>query len=100
MDVNNPTILLGVLSDMQHYRWQQAPQLAEAGVDNAQLLMMLPFEMMRQHLESVILRQFEIAFGIYSKQADELDNTSMTHIYEFEVTLRAKLEKIYTPGNK
>jgi hypothetical protein len=52
--------------------------------------------MMRQHLESVMLRQFEIAFGIYSKQAEELDNAFMAHIDEFKVTVRAELEKIYS----
>lgn len=60
------------------------------------LLMLLPFEMMRQHLESVMLRQFEIAFGIYSKQAEELDNAFMMHVDKFEVTVRTKLEEIYS----
>ena len=58
----------------QNYCRQQATQPVEAGVNNAQLLMLLPFEMMRQHLESVILRQLESAFGICSKRAEEMDN--------------------------
>jgi len=74
---------------------QQAPQPAEVGVDNAQLLM-LPLEMMRQHLESVILRQLESACGIYSKHAEGLDNAFMKHVDKFEVTARAELEKIYS----
>lgn len=75
---------------------QQALQPAGAGIDNSQLLMLLPFEMMRQHLESVILRQFEIACGIYSKHAEELDNAFMKHVDKFEVTVRAELEEIYS----
>jgi hypothetical protein len=42
--------------------------------------MLLPFEMMRQYLEDVMLRQLEIATGIYSKQADEFENAFMAYV--------------------
>ena len=52
----------------------------DAGITDAQQLMLLPFEKMRQYLENVMLQQFEIASGIYSKQADEFENAFMTYI--------------------
>jgi len=57
-----------------------------AGLDDCQTMMLLPFEIMRQHMESAILQQLEIATGIYSKQATELDNAFMEHIDKFERT--------------
>ena len=56
------------------------------GIDDAQTMLLLPFEIMRQYMESVLLQQFEIATGIYSKQATELDNAFMEHIDKFERT--------------
>ena len=46
----------------------------------SQQLMLLPFELMRQHLEDVMLRQLEIATGIYYKQADEFENAFMAYV--------------------
>ena len=46
----------------------------------SQQLMLLPFELMRQHLEDVMLQQLEIATGIYYKQADEFENAFTTYI--------------------
>ena len=63
-------------------------QQPAAGVDNAQTLMMLPFEIMRQHLESVMRLQLETATRIYARQAEELDNAFKTHIDKFEVTVK------------
>ena len=64
---------------------QQQPVV---GVDNAQALMLLPFEIMRQHLEAVMCRQLEAATKIYTRQAEELDNAFMTHINKFEMTVK------------
>ena len=64
---------------------QQQPVV---GVDNAQALMLLPFEIMRQHLESAMFRQLETASRIYTRQAEELNNTFMTHIDKFEMTVK------------
>jgi len=69
---------------------QQQPVV---GVDNAQALMLLPFEIMRQHMESVMFRQLEVVVGLYSKQAEELDNAVMMHVNKFEATVRTNLEK-------
>jgi hypothetical protein len=55
--------------------------------DNLQALMLLPFDVMRQYLELVMVRQLEKATGIYSKQAEELDRAFMTHVDNFEVAL-------------
>ena len=63
---------------------QQQPE----GVDNAQALMLLPFEIMRQQLEAVMFRQLEAATKIYTRQAEELDNAFMTHINKFEMTVK------------
>jgi hypothetical protein len=46
----------------------------------SQQLMLLPFELMRQHLEDVILQQLEIATGLYFKQADEFKNVFTTYV--------------------
>ena len=69
---------------------QQQP----AGVDNAQTLILLPFEIMRQHLESVMYQQLETATRIYAKQAEELDHAFKTHIDKFETTVKTRLEKV------
>ena len=55
-------------------------QLTTAGVPDAQQLMLLPFEMMRQHLESVMLQQLEIATGLYVKQAEEFENAIIAYV--------------------
>jgi hypothetical protein len=57
-----------------------AQTLEGAGLTDAQQLMLLPLEMMRQHLESVMLRQLEIATGLYSKQAGEFENAFLAHV--------------------
>ena len=64
---------------------QQQPVI---GVDSAQTLMLLPFEIMRQRLEAVMLRQLETATRIYARRAEELNNTFMTHIDKFEMTVK------------
>ena len=64
---------------------QQQPMV---GVENAQTLILLPFEIMRQHLESVMFRQLEAATKIYTRQAEELDNAFTTHINKFEMTVK------------
>ena len=46
----------------------------------SQQLMLLPFELMRQHLEDVMLQQLEIATGIYYKQAEEFENAFLAHV--------------------
>ena len=58
-------------------------QQTAVGIDDAQALMLLPFEIMRQHLESVMCQQLETATRIYARQAEELNNTFMTHIDKF-----------------
>jgi len=51
-----------------------------AGITDAQQLMLLPFEMMRQYMEDVMLQQLEIATGIYYKQAGEFENAFLAHV--------------------
>ena len=58
----------------------------EVSLPDTQQLMLLPFEMMRQHLEDVMLQQLKIATGIYYEHADEFENAFMRHINEFEIT--------------
>lgn len=57
-----------------------AQQLTIAGLTDAQQLMLLPFDLMRQHLESVMLQQLEIATGLYVKQVEEFENAFMTYV--------------------
>ena len=73
---------------------RQTQQSAEMSAGNT--LLLLPFEMMRQYLESVMLQQLEIAAGLYFKQAKEMDNAFMTHVDKFEVTIKTELEKYYS----
>ena len=47
--------------------------------DFSQRIMLLPFEIMKQQLESMMLQQFEIATGIYSKQAEKLGKVLISH---------------------
>jgi len=68
------------------------------GIDDAQTMLLLPFEIMRQYMESVLLQQFEIATGIYSKQAKELDNAFMSHIDKFDRTVGISFKNV--PGAK
>jgi hypothetical protein len=56
--------------------------------------MLLPFELLLKHMESAVLREFEIAFRISSKNARELDDAFMVHINKFEEAIRAEFEKI------
>jgi len=51
----------------------------DAGITDAQQLMMLPFEMMRQYMEDVMFEQLEIATRLYFRQAKELDSILMMH---------------------
>jgi len=51
---------------------------------NSQLLMMMPFEIMRQQMELIILQQFEIATGIYSKHTEMLDNSFTTYFEKLQ----------------
>ena len=75
---------------------KESPFLQPAGsVDNAQSLMLLPFKVMRRHLESAMLRQLEIACGICLKNATELDRSFMTHVEKFEEAIKAELEEFY-----
>ena len=71
----------------QNYRQQITEQPSVAGIADVQTLVLLPFEIMRQRLESVMLRQLEIATGICSKQAEEFDNAFNSCVGNFEVAL-------------
>ena len=67
-------------------------------ISPTQQLMALPFEMMRQYLESMMVQQLEIATALYTRQAEELDNVFMTHVDKFEAAINAQLEKV--SGNR
>jgi hypothetical protein len=76
----------GLEQDQNYYR-QITQQQPATGVDNVQLLISLPFEIMRQYMESTILQQLETATGIYSKQIEELDNVFTKHVDKFDKTV-------------
>ena len=65
----------------------------DAGVPDAQQLMLLPFDLMRQYLEDVMLQQLEIATGLYFKQAEEFENAFMIVIDKFKTTIKADFER-------
>ena len=65
-------------------------------ISPTQQLMTLPFELMRQYLESMMVQQLEIATAIYTRQAEELDNAFMVNVDKFEATINAQLEKSYS----
>ena len=62
--------------------------LIQIMTDSCQQLMQLPFNIMRQYLESVMLWQLETATSLYSKQAKDLDNSFMKHIDKFEMRVK------------
>lgn len=63
--------------------------MVEAALDNPQLLMLTPLEIMRVELESVIRHQVKIACGIYSEHADKLNKEFMEHVERFERQIRS-----------
>jgi len=69
-------------------------ELIQIMTDSYQQLMQLPFEIMRQHLESVMFRQLETATSLYSKQAKDLDHAFNKHVDRFEATVKTRLEKV------
>lgn len=55
----------------------------------------IPLEIMRIKLETVILREFDIACGIYSEHTRKLEETFMTHVNKFDRQLMITVDKIY-----
>lgn len=78
----NSNFLKWVNEQEQYQNYCRLPvqQLTTAGVPDTQQLMLLPFEMMRQHMEDVMLQQLEIATGLYLKQAKEFENAFIAYI--------------------
>jgi hypothetical protein len=71
------------LNEQEHDRNRyRLPALTpqNAGITDAQQVMLLPFEMMRQYMEDVMLQQLEIATGLCEKQTEEFENAFMTYV--------------------
>lgn len=62
--------------------------------------MLLPFQLMLNHLEAAIIHEYEVAYSISLESAKKLDVAFMTHVDKFEVTVRAKLEEICNTWQK
>ena len=75
----------------RNYYQPPVQQLTTARITDAQQMLLLPFEMMRQYMEDVMRQQFEIATGLYFKQAEEFENAFKMHVDKFEVTFSNQL---------
>jgi len=54
-----------------------------------------PFEVMRMQLEAIILREWEIACGICTKHAKEVDDVYLGHVEKFKGTVRNTVDKFF-----
>ena len=69
--------------------------LVEVGFDDPRLLMLAPFEVLLMQLEAIILREWEIACGIYNEHAKEADDVYLGHVEKFKGTVRNTVNRIY-----
>ncbi len=58
-------------------------------------MMLAPFEIMQMQLEAIMLREFEIACGIYTKRARELDDVYLGHVEKYKGTVRNTADKFF-----
>jgi len=78
-------------TDRQRLAWH----LVEAGLDDPQQLTLVPFEIMRIQLSAIILREWEIARGLYNKHTKELNDVYLGHVKRFKNTVRNTVDRIY-----
>ena len=76
-------------------RQRLAQHFAEGGLDNPRSLMLAPFEVIRMQLEAIMLREWEIACGICTKSAKELDDVYLGHVEKFKGTTRNTVDKLF-----
>ncbi len=58
-------------------------------------MMMAPFEIIRVQMEAIILREWEIACGIFNNNAKELDDVYRGHVERFKGTVRNTRDKTF-----
>ena len=74
---------------------QQWPTQHETGAapDDLGALLLTPLEIMRMQMEAIILREWEIACGIFNKHAKGLDDVYLGHVEKYEGTVRNTMGK-------
>ena len=55
-------------------------------------LVLLPFQILLNHLETIALREFEVAYTITLEKAGEFDDAYLAQINKFETALEAEFE--------
>ena len=58
-------------------------------------MMLTPLVMMCTKMEAIMLRELEIAHGICTKHAEELDDVYLGHVERFKSTIRNTVDRIY-----
>ena len=76
-------------ADRQRLAWH----LIEVALDDPQSLMLTPFEIMRMQLGAIILREWEIACGIYNNHAKKLDDVYLGHVERLKGTVRNTMDR-------
>ena len=78
-----------------NYQLSSSPPPSGANINEIITQMKLaPFEIMRMQLEAIILREWEIACGICTKHAKELDDVYLGHVEKFEGTVRNTMDRV------
>ena len=78
-------------TDHQWLAWH----LVEVALDDPRLLMLVPFQVMIMQQEALMLQEYEIARGIYTKHAKEADDVYLGHVEKFKGTVRNTVDRIY-----